>query len=160
MKKLKNNLDERQEQALLKIEHNGCWFAFWGLLVAWIVQLFIYGFDFKYVAGEWVIFTVLAAYLGYACIKNGIWDRHLQPNAKTNMIVSLIASLAFGAFTFFRTYVTYPDKIVGSVVSGVISAVMIFFLCFAALAMSAYAFKKKRQELEQEPNDEEVNEDK
>ena len=28
----KNNLDEMQEQELLKIEHNGCWLAFWGLL--------------------------------------------------------------------------------------------------------------------------------
>ena len=28
----KSNLDEMQEQELLKIEHNGCWLAFWGLL--------------------------------------------------------------------------------------------------------------------------------
>ena len=28
----KSNLDEIQEQELLKIEHNGCWLAFWGLL--------------------------------------------------------------------------------------------------------------------------------
>ncbi|MDD7312724.1 MAG: hypothetical protein PUH78_09820 [Clostridia bacterium] len=32
MKKQKNNLDERQEQTLLRIERNGCWFAFWALL--------------------------------------------------------------------------------------------------------------------------------
>lgn len=32
MKKNKSNLDERQELKLLKIEHNGCWFAFWGLV--------------------------------------------------------------------------------------------------------------------------------
>ena len=28
----KSNLDEMQEQELLKVEHNGCWIAFWGLL--------------------------------------------------------------------------------------------------------------------------------
>lgn len=32
MKRLKNNLDEMQEQKLLKIEHNGMWFAFWDYL--------------------------------------------------------------------------------------------------------------------------------
>ena len=31
-KKMKNKLDEMQELKMLKIEHNGCWFAFWGLL--------------------------------------------------------------------------------------------------------------------------------
>ncbi len=30
----KNNLDERQEQTLLRIEHNGCWLSFWGLMIA------------------------------------------------------------------------------------------------------------------------------
>ena len=30
----KNNLDERQEQIMLKIEHNGFWIAFWMLLAA------------------------------------------------------------------------------------------------------------------------------
>ena len=32
MKKNKSNLDERQELKLLKIEHNGCWFAFLGIV--------------------------------------------------------------------------------------------------------------------------------
>ena len=35
----KNNLDEMQEQELLKIEHNGCCLAFWGLLVVMAVQM-------------------------------------------------------------------------------------------------------------------------
>lgn len=35
----KNNLDEMQEQELLKIEHNGCWLAFWGLLAVMAVQM-------------------------------------------------------------------------------------------------------------------------
>ena len=31
--KKKSNLDEMQELELLKIEHNGCWLAFWCLFV-------------------------------------------------------------------------------------------------------------------------------
>ena len=34
MKKRKNNLDERQEQALLYIESQGFWLAWGGLLLA------------------------------------------------------------------------------------------------------------------------------
>lgn len=33
MKKMTNKLDEMQEQKLLHIERNGCWFAFWALPV-------------------------------------------------------------------------------------------------------------------------------
>ena len=43
MKKKKNNLDEMQEQKLLKIEHNGCWLAFWGLFIVLIAQFIFYG---------------------------------------------------------------------------------------------------------------------
>ena len=34
----KSNLDEMQEQALLRIEHTGCCLVFWGLLAAMAVQ--------------------------------------------------------------------------------------------------------------------------
>ena len=30
MRRKKSNLDEMQEQELLKVEHNGCWIVFWG----------------------------------------------------------------------------------------------------------------------------------
>lgn len=52
MKKNKSNLDERQELKLLKIEHNGCWFAFWGLLAVMLVQLLLGNNDAKNLAGE------------------------------------------------------------------------------------------------------------
>ena len=41
MKKTKSNLDELQELKLLKIEHNGCWLAFWGLLAVILTQIAI-----------------------------------------------------------------------------------------------------------------------
>ncbi len=33
----RNRLDERQEQKMLQIEHNGCWIAFWGTAVCQIL---------------------------------------------------------------------------------------------------------------------------
>ena len=66
----KNNLDERQEQKLLQIEHNGCWMAFWMLLASLFVQQMIFGIgEWKYVAGEWIVFMCLALYLCISCIK-------------------------------------------------------------------------------------------
>ena len=47
MKKTKSNLDELQELKLLKIEHNGCWLAFWGLLAVILTQIAI-GNDSKH----------------------------------------------------------------------------------------------------------------
>ena len=41
----KNNLDEMQEQELLKIEHNGCWLAFWGMLAVMAIMIWGYFTD-------------------------------------------------------------------------------------------------------------------
>ena len=49
-KRNKSNLDERQEQRLLRIERNGCWLAFWGLLVAMGVQTAIVSFFMTFVS--------------------------------------------------------------------------------------------------------------
>lgn len=91
MKKQKNQLDEMQEQKLLQIEHNGCWLAFFGLLISLFVQIFLYGRDFKIIAGEWAVFMCLAVYIVVSCLKNGIWDRRMAPVASENLKVSLLA---------------------------------------------------------------------
>ena len=150
MKERKSNLDERQEQMLLQIEHKGCWLAFWGLLAAMVVQILIYGFEWKAVAGEWVVFMALCTYIGFACEKNGIWDRRLKPDTRTNFIVALIAGLAFGALMFFVVFRNYPDKIGGSIAAGVFAAAGVFFSCFLALQISARAFRKRVEKLERE----------
>ena len=59
-KKVTNKLDEMQEQKMLKIEHNGCWLAFWGLLAVLVIQVFIYGAgEWRHMAGEWIVLCVL-----------------------------------------------------------------------------------------------------
>ena len=51
----KSNLDERQEQDLLKIEHNACWLAFWGLLAVLVVEFVVCGANrIEIFAGEWL----------------------------------------------------------------------------------------------------------
>lgn len=149
-----SNLDERQEQKLLEIESRGCWLAFWGLLAAMVVQLIAYGFDISKMAGEWIIFMILALYIASACLENGIWDRRLKANTKTNLIASLIAAVGLGMVNFLAIWGRYPQKPMGALVSGVISAVSAFVLCFAVMLVFTRAYKKRQRELEQESEDE------
>lgn len=155
MKNNKSNLDEQQEQVLLKIEHNACWFSFWGLLIAIVVQIFIYGVSdcMKYVAGEWIAFMCLSIYLSIASLKKGIWDRKLKANARTNAFVSVISATICGIISTILILQEYPDKIVGCLATGVFMGVLIFTLTFIALEISRKLLNKKIHELEKEPEE-------
>lgn len=153
MMKRKNNLDEMQEQELLKIEHNGCWLAFWGLLIAMIVQSFAFGnVDFKPLAGEWIVFMVLALYLAFACVRRGIWDRRLAMNTKTNLIISAVAAIAMGLFNAVIIFKNY-HKPVGTIAAAVIVALITFVLCFVILSIMMEQTRKRKAAMEAEPAD-------
>lgn len=155
MKKMKNNLDERQELKLLKIEHNGCWMAFWGLLLAIVIQQALGQGGMKNIAGEWVVFMCLAIYLMIGCMRNGIWDRKLKPDFKTNLVASVLAGAAIGVFWFFVSYHNY-HSFVGSLATGAFMCFAVGVLCFIALTIASGVYKKrvqKLEELEDDPED-------
>lgn len=153
--KKNSNLDERQEQTLLRIEHNGCWLAFWGLLAAITVQI-ILDLNFKNFIGEWIVFMLLALYIAAGCLKQGIWDRRLKPDLSTNIVISLASALVAGILGFVYTVKRFPDKILGSIASGIVYAIVTFVVCFVVLQFSAQLFKKKQSELEEEHPEDEV----
>ena len=153
--KKNSNLDERQEQTLLRIEHNGCWLAFWGLLAAITVQI-ILDLDFKNFIGEWIVFMLLALYIAAGCLKQGIWDRRLKPDLSSNIVISLASALVAGILGFVYTVKRFPDKILGSIASGIVYAIVTFVVCFVVLQFSAQLFKKKQSELEEEHPEDEV----
>lgn len=143
----KSNLDEMQEQALLKIEHNGCWLAYWGLLAVIAVQM-VMGVPGSQMLGEWIVFMVLSLYLCIACLRKGIWDRHLTANWKTNLIVSLLAAVATGILiTLSNPYLSEPLDFV--LVAGITGG-FTFVLCFAALSIGMKLYRKRREKLDQE----------
>ena len=143
----KNNLDEMQEQELLKIEHNGCWLAYWGLLAVIAVQM-VMGAPGSQVLGEWIVFMVLGLYIVIACLRKGIWDRHLKANRKTNLIISLLAAAAAGILiTVSNPYLSEPlDYVLVAGMSGGFT----FVLCFIALSLSMKLYKKRREKLDAE----------
>ena len=56
--KLKNNLDEMQEQKLKQIEHTGFWLFFWGIFLAMMIQIaFFSGKNIWLAAGEFAVFA-------------------------------------------------------------------------------------------------------
>ena len=98
----------------------------------------------------------LAVYLGEACLRNGIWDRRLKADRRTNLIVSLVASAAagliFGAVALARYH-----SVSGAAASFAISFVAVFAGCFLLLSLTAREYKKKLAKLEDESSEDENN---
>ncbi len=151
---VKNNLDEMQEQKLLKIEHNGCWFAFWGLFISMIVQNTIFGNQGPYVLGEWILFMCLSIYLAVACIKNGIWDRRLKAEPVTNLLMSLVGGVVMAVIMFIQVY-NRSGMIGGSVCAAIFAGGFVFALCFLALTFFTGMYHKRVAKMEAEESEEE-----
>ena len=151
--KRRSNLDEMQEQELLKIEHNGCWLAFWLLLIAMVVQCFAFGsMDFRVLGGEWTVFMILSVYLAIACVRKGIWDRRIPMDTKSNVIASLIAGAAIGVFNMALILKKYP-KPLGAAAAGIFIGSITFVICFAVLTVLMKQTQKKQAEMEAEPSE-------
>ena len=149
VKKQKSNLDEWQEQTLLRIERNGCWLAFWALLASLFIQQAVFGMgELKAVAGEWIIFMLLAAYLAAACMQNGIWDRRLKADPKTNLLVSLATAIFFAAVFAVVGYCNYRS-LPGAAATFAVLFLGLFVVLFGALSLSAAIYKKRAKALEE-----------
>ena len=151
-KNRKNRLDEMQEQKLLQIEHNGCWLAFWGLGIALVVQWCL-GAEQREVAGEWIVFVCLSLYITIACLKNGIWDRKLDPTPKVNLFASLLAGVIVGIVFFSTSYAEY-HALLGSIATGIFMLGVTAGICFAAISAVAALYRKKVEKLETEDDEE------
>lgn len=156
MKKMNSVLDERQENELLKVERNGCWFAFWGLLAAIFIQMIFFGNSFSQIAGEWIVFMLLAVYLSAACMRRGIWARNFTPDPKTNAAFSAVAGAAVAVLVFAVAYMRRPDAIKACLSLAAVSAVIMFVITMIALTLSASATKKRQEALDREPEDEDM----
>lgn len=144
---MKNNLDERQELKLLKIEHNGCWFAFWGLLVAILVQCVFENLELKNIIGEFIILMSLSAYIVIGCLKEGIWDRKLKPNFKTNLFASTVGSLVSGILWFIISYRNY-HKLIASISILILMFILTNIIYMFLLTFASKIYKKRVNKLE------------
>ncbi len=157
MKKSKSNLDEMQEQKLLKIEKYGFWLVFWGLVIDIYVQIAMGNGGFEYIGGEAIVLLIASVYVSAACTKNGIWDRKLKPDFKTNLILSLAAGLVVGIFWFIVSYCRY-HALAGSFATFAVMFISVSVLSFAALCITAGFYKRRRNKLEENTDKEEFEE--
>lgn len=149
MKKLKNQLDERQEIKLLEIERKGFWLAFWGLLAAILIQQFVLGDTWKSMAGEWTVFMLIAVYEVGACIKNGIWDRKLNPSPKANLMVSIFAGAVAGVLLSIEKYIEYRT-LLGAIASGAVTFLLTAVISYAVLCFCLGLYTKRVKQLEED----------
>ena len=151
MKLRKTNLDEQQERKLLEIESRGFWLAFWGILLALIVESVVIK-DMCAIIGELVLFMGLALYLAISCMRAGIWDRRADMSRRTCLLFSLAAGICTGLFVFAFTFARY-QKPIGSLCAGAIGVVFTIALTYLILRLAARATKKRQDELNAEPDD-------
>ncbi|KAF5081144.1 DUF6773 family protein [Anaerotignum sp.] len=153
MKLQNNNLDEMQEKKLLQIEHTGCWLAFWGLLVAILVQILIFDEDvIRSVAGEWIILFCLSLYMSISSMKSGIWDRRLKPTLKYNTNISLISGLVCALIFSISSYIKY-HVLMGSIATGIFMFIFIFAVTFFTLSLSVKMYHKRIRKMETDCED-------
>ena len=151
MKLRKSNLDEQQERKLLEIESRGYWLAFWGLLLALIVESVVIK-DSRAIIGEWVLLMGLTLYLAISCMRAGLWDRRMDMSRKTCLLASLVGALCVAGFMFGFSYLRFQRPL-GALRVGAIIGLISFGVCYLVLRLLVRATKKRQDELNAEPDD-------
>ena len=82
-------------------------------------------------------------YTGVACLRNGLWDRHLSDTPPANAVWSLVAAVAGTLICGFSR---------GNWVGAVFAWVLTGILCFALLQLRAALTRKRREHLD-DPKD-------
>ncbi len=147
--KSKSMLDEMQEQKLLQIEHRCCWLGFFALFIAIYGQQAMGHGSMREVAGEAAVLILMSIYLLVACIRNGIWDRKLRPDLKTNLLLSLGTGAVVGLFWFVVSYTRY-HQLVGSIATFFSMMICVTLLVLAALSATSAIYKRRKRKLDQQ----------
>lgn len=147
----KNQLDEMQELTLLRIESRGFWIGFWGLVLSLVLQVAFAGSGegFRAVTGEFIVLIGMALYTAIACIRRGIWDRHIPATAAANIACSLLASTVTALFFSLLDYRNY-QSLSGAAIVFAIHFVLLSVGLIAALTICTALIHKRRAKLDAE----------
>ena len=142
----KNNLDEMQDQKLLKLEEYGFWVMFWALVLSIVIQLII-GSSIKEVLGEIIVLLIGSVYISVTTLKNGLWTRTSISTRKGNALVSIIPAALIGAIHIFK--MTQSNRIeTRSLLITAAIAVAVYVGCFVILEVLRLAYDKRRAALD------------
>lgn len=152
MKKPKNLLDERQQQALARINNWSVGITFWLAATSLLIKCYALDLSAGYYITEIVILLATGIFQILCCVKEGIYDPYFRPTAGTAAAVSAVTGLAVGGAKFIGLWVRRPDLhenwfwTIG--MSAVIMGAVIFILCDGALMALAVAVKRRQRRLE------------
>lgn len=151
MKRIKKITDEREELELLRIEHIGFWFLFWGLFISVLVQAFFMKVTLRQIAPEWILFMLSCLIIGIGCLRKGLWDYYTTPSLKTYFLFSLASAVVVGTLfgiAKWNTYEVFRENIFGMLLPAVlIFAGSIFVLTFGALYVTGKLTLQRRRKL-------------
>ena len=141
-----NNLDEMQDQKLLKMEEYGFWIMFWALAIAIVVQLIIDS-TLKEVVGEIAVLLIGSIYIAATSLKNGLWTRTSIPSMKGNAITSIVPAVLLAAIHIIKM-IRSESFNTSNVLFTVAIMVAGYVACFAVLEAFRAMYKKRRAELD------------
>ena len=141
-----NNLDEMQDQKLLKMEEYGFWIMFWVLAIAIVVQLII-GSTLKEVVGEIAVLLIGSIYIAATSLKNGLWTRTSIPSMKGNAVTSIVPAVLLAAIHIIKM-IRSESFNTSNVLFTVAIMVAVYVACFAVLEAFRAMYKKRRAELD------------
>lgn len=151
MKMYRTNLDEQQEQKLLRIESCGFWMAYWGIMIVLFINMIFVDNPIA-IYSLWALFMLISIIVGVCCINEGICDRRLDMSKKTTALLSLTGALIFAGigiiFLLQRRDLTYKTFI------GLALLVLTLFLfLYVGLRVIARMVVKQQNKLNAEPDD-------
>lgn len=144
----KNQLDERQEQELLRIEKNSFWLLYFLTTAVILFRRFTGGWQLM--SGEEICLLVVSVYLVAACLRRGIWDRRLKADLATNLRVSVAVALAagcIGTVTVCRMASRAIEAWLGCLIFGIFFA-STFVLALGALSFCTAIYRRRMRALE------------
>ena len=153
---LKNNLDEMQEQKLLHIEKTGFWMLY--ILIAFdLIIKVMTGVSKKDVLVELLCFMAVGIYTFVMCVKNGIWDRHIQAGARTNIVVSIISGLIVAVLYLIDYAKRSGDHYNWKAAAGAagFSGLLTTLITLLLLCLGTAFYQRRVRVLEEESEDEE-----
>ena len=151
----KSKLDEMQEQKLARIERNISHMAIFGLLALFLIELFLFGYDWKIVGGEFILLMILCFYEIIASLRAGVWSRNIAPTRRNNVLAALAAGLVVFVFFLFMTVRWWDLYPLAGVITAAISGVATFMLTYVLLWASLREYERRQERLDREADEEE-----
>lgn len=143
-------LDERQTQQMYQIEHRGFWFAYFGILALLLVEILTNSPALP-IGCTTALLLALSIYTEFCCIRRGLWDWRLKPNAKNNALMSMIGAICVFVFTLLmytkQGYFVHNPKIL--CLCALIAGFFTFLLTFFLLSVTARVCRKRGEQLEE-----------